>query len=98
MPVKTYIKKPVSVQAIQYNGHDDKENIAEIKRFVGAGLFTLIYPSDDWGKDITASVYDYLHDTWVGVKDGQYIIQGIQGEFYPHDEDLFPEAYDEKVA
>lgn len=49
---------------------------------------------DDWSDDITAAVYDYLHETYVGVKDGQWIICGIEGEFSPHDADLFKIAYD----
>jgi hypothetical protein len=51
-----------------------------------------------WGPEITAAVYDKLHETFVGVKDGDFIIEGLQGEFYPHDAALFPEAYDEVWA
>lgn len=36
-----------------------------------------------WGKDISAAVYDYLHETWVGLKYEQWIIFGTEGEFYP---------------
>jgi hypothetical protein len=69
-------------------------NVSEILEFTGH-YFRTRDVRDALGSDVTAEVYDYLHDTWVGVKDGDYIMQGIQGEFYPHDGPLFPEAYDE---
>lgn len=47
----------------------------------------------NWGQEIVAAVYDYLHDTWVGVKKGDWILRGTQGEFYPHDGALFAENY-----
>lgn len=53
------------------------------------------YVKDEkWGSDIVAAVYDYLHDTWVGVKKGQWIIRGVSGEYYPCDEDVLAETYD----
>jgi len=99
MPAKTYVKRPVKIEAIQFNG---KADFAEVREFT-EGKFILITEADrrgnsGWGPSITAAVHDRLHDTWVGVKDGQFIIKGIQGEFYPHDEALFPEVYDEVWA
>lgn len=47
-----------------------------------------------WGSDVVAAVYDKLHNTWVGVKDGQWIILGMKGEFYPCDHDVFEAKYD----
>ena len=31
-------------------------------------------------------VYDRLHDTWITVLSGQWIVQGVMGEFYPLDD------------
>lgn len=42
---------------------------------------------EEWSDDVTAAVYDYLHETYVGVKTGQFIICGTKGEFYPCDAD-----------
>lgn len=38
---------------------------------------------ETWGHDVTGAVYDRLHQTWVGVITGQWIICGTEGEFYP---------------
>ena len=50
--------------------------------------------SDNWGSDVVAAIYDKLHDTWVGVKKGQWIICGVKGEFYPCDDETFRETYE----
>lgn len=86
---KLYSKIPVSVWVIPYTNRDDQENVQSIIEFTDEKFRTI----DNGTSIITAEVYDELHDTWVGVKDGDYIIQGLQGEFYPHDGALFPHAY-----
>lgn len=43
----------------------------------------------------SAVVRDVLHDTWVNVATGDWIIQGLQGEFYPCKPDVFDASYDE---
>lgn len=90
--VKLYSKIPVTISAIQYTNPEDADRIAEIIGFSGAAFRI----RNEWERKdsvITAEIYDELHDTWVGVKNGDYIIKGLQGEFYPHDEALFPQAY-----
>ena len=38
-------------------------------------------------------VFDYLHQTWVGCKLGDFIIKGVKGEFYPCVKDVFEAKY-----
>ncbi|MBU8834161.1 hypothetical protein [Mycolicibacterium goodii] len=42
----------------------------------------------------TAVVFDELHDTWVNVRTGDWIIRGVKGEFYPCHPDTFAETYE----
>lgn len=84
---KYYRKKPVVVQAMQYSG----SNAKAVQQFVGGAGFALVHSEDP---EITAVVWDKLHSTWVGVKDGQWIIKGVQGEFYPCDDEVFKETYE----
>jgi hypothetical protein len=97
MPVKTYRKKPLSVQAIQYKGSQDLSTLSEILDFTDH-KFRVRDINEVGNSVITAEVYDELHETWVGVKDGDFILRGLEGEFYPHDGVLMPEAYDEVWA
>lgn len=42
-------------------------------------------------------VYDCLHESWVRLEEMDWIIKGIQGEFYPCKRDIFYQTY-ERVA
>lgn len=39
-------------------------------------------------------VYDFLHGTWVNFDEGDWIIKGVKGEFYPCKPDVFAVTYD----
>lgn len=86
--VQRFRKKPIVIEAIQFTG----QNWDEVKAFTGEDRFGTI--SAGQAVDLSAEVYDVLHSTWVGVKNGQWIIRGVQGEFYPIDETVLAETYD----
>ena len=78
-----YRKIPVEIEAIQWNG----ENFVEIDDFIT--VYHETYPKDGYiiiptleGK-MKANLYDY-------------IIKGVNGEFYPCKPDIFEKTY-EKV-
>lgn len=78
-----YIKKPVTVEAVQFNG----ENFDEI-----AQAFNIAPFKKDFGDQL-------LIDTLEGqmkAKPGDWIIKGIKGEFYPCKPDIFAESYEEQ--
>lgn len=54
---------------------------------VSAEMWKALVPhfNEEDHRDIIAVVFDRLHETWVGVKAGQFIICGLEGEFYPCD-------------
>lgn len=78
--IKKYVKKPVIIEAIQWTG----ENLSEIDKFVQAKVqkraLVLIIPTLE-GK-MRASL-------------GDYIIKGVNGEFYPCKPDIFDKTYEE---
>lgn len=89
-PIVRRRKKPVEVDTIQWTG----SNVDDLIAFTG-GDFLLVAPIEGtFAPDVTAKVFDELHDTWVGVKTGQHIVRGIQGEFYPIDETVLAETYE----
>jgi hypothetical protein len=77
-----YRKKPVVVEAIQWTG----TNVVELMDFVGT--------------DLTWIEGDPFVDTLEGdaltISFRDYVIRGIQGEFYPCKPDIFEDSY-EKV-
>ena len=88
-------KKPVVVDAIHFGGFNYvlirswQKSFGDPEGFWGVSLEDR---NDD--PDIIATVYDKLHSTNVGVKKGQWIIRGIQGEYYPCDPDVFENTYE----
>ena len=81
--MKKYIKKPIPVSAIQWTG----KNNDEIHKFC----------TNEEGKSFSFQNHEHI---WIGTKEGDlkakhgdYIIQGIEGEFYPCDKNIFEKSY-----
>ena len=88
MEAKKYRKKPVIIEAMQFDGSDSSGY--GILRWVGAGSRT-------WERDN----HHIMIPTLEGIMRadvGDYIIKGIQGEFYPCKPDIFAASYDELTA
>lgn len=85
-----YRTKPFTIEAVRFDG----TNHGEIMQFTN-NLFDKVHVDDRVDDpEITAQVFDVLHSTWVGVKDGQWIIKGNKGEFYPCDPEIFELKYE----
>lgn len=78
--IKKYRKKPVTIEAIQWTG----ENLSEIVEFTEGKVknhgLVLIIPK------LVGDVYASLSD---------YIIKGVNGEFYPCKLNIFAKTYEE---
>ncbi len=95
MKPMTYRKKPVEVQAIKFVY--SAEGIAALKDFCGDQLIT-------FGKDRSLLAVGWAQiGTLEDGKDGQakhiadegdFIIRGVQGEFYPCKPDIFDKTYE----
>lgn len=90
MTVKTFRKKPIQIQAVQWTGDNERE----IREWCGPSMFGTLQPAVHRDPEITAEVLDTLHSTWVGVKTGQWIVRGVKGEYYPIAEDVLAETYE----
>lgn len=76
-----YRKKPIVVEAVHWNGSNHKEIIDFAENKI-------------W--------FDALGNVWIATlegdmiaKKGDYIIKGVQGEFYPCKPNIFAETYEE---
>ena len=95
MPVKKYIKRAIEVQAIQWTG----ENHDEMYSFLVNGNGDSVIKPDIYNRFFKKDGTLYI-DTLEGymyVRKGNYVIKGIQGEYYPCDPDIFDQLYDEIV-
>lgn len=73
-------KKPVVIEAVKWNGNNHKEVIDFAENKI-------------W--------FDALGNMWIATlegdmvaKKGDYIIKGVQGEYYPCKPDIFAETYE----
>lgn len=83
MPTKRYIKRPIPIEALQIACNPE-----EIRAFLGeSGTISLIIDS----QDMTVVIHTLEGD--MTAHDGDYIIKGIKGEFYPCRRDIFEESY-----
>lgn len=91
--MKKYRKKPVIVEAVEYTGF----NIKEIKDFVGEQLICEIYDGA-YVAGVRPPRVDMRIKTLEGdmkVSTGDYIIKGVNGEFYPCKPEIFNKTYEE---
>jgi hypothetical protein len=96
-----YRTKVFEIEAVQFTG----DNFAEVHAFTegpeGRSQFAWISLGEgddvrlaDETDEFQAQVYDTLHDSWVNVKIGQWIIRGMKGEYYPCDPEVFDAKYE----
>lgn len=82
-----YRKKPVIIEAIQFI--DNADRIIEIHEFMGGDTIRVNYEDKD---------NPYLKiETLEGIMKasvGDYIIKGVNGEFYPCKPDIFEKTYE----
>ena len=78
-----YVKKPIVIEAIRFSSYDDETNIKAIAEFMGDIQF---------GGDRQIVIKTLEGDLFAS--EGDYIIKGIRGEFYPCKPDIFEASYD----
>jgi hypothetical protein len=85
-----YRKKPVIIEAIQFE--DNSDRIIEIHEFMGGDTIRVNYEDKD---------NPYLKiETLEGIMKasvGDYIIKGVNGEFYPCKPDIFEKTYERVI-
>ncbi len=77
--IKKYRKKPVVIEAMQWTG----ENTGRVFDFVGYDCLV--------NHKLVINTLEGKHYASVG----DYIIKGVQGEFYPCKPDIFEQTYEE---
>lgn len=98
MSVKQYRKKPVVIEAMQFDGsRESAQTICDwansFENTEGEPWITYITHGED-GYELP---HDLLVETLEGhmsVSEGDFVIKGVQGEFYPCKPDIFEASYD----
>lgn len=80
-----YRKKPVEIEAIQYRGHN---SFPLLKKFMGDEFEEVLFRP--FSEKIIIPTLEGDHEASIG----DYIIKGVQGEFYPCKPDVFEQTYE----
>lgn len=81
--MKKYRKKPVVIEAVQFTGN----NVDEILEFA----------KDSFNNPSTSEIVIPTLEGNMIASIGDYIIKGVNGEFYPCKPDIFDKTYEEVV-
>ena len=98
-----YRKKPVVIEAIQFTGENNK-NVVDVYNFIENANAESQSEIKCYGKNFemdfsngTCAVGDIIIKTLEGsmrAKHGDYIIKGVNGEFYPCKPGIFEKTYE----
>ena len=85
--IKKYKKKPVGIEAVQFT----RDNVEEIKEFTEGNAINFRTERCINGKSYCE--IKTLEGTMTATE-GDYIIKGVNGEFYPCKENIFIKTYE----
>lgn len=89
MEVKKYVKKPIVVEAIQFDYH---HNYHDVMDFLKGSNIDLKVNTDFGGVTTTILERD---DQSIPLFPGDFIVKGVDGSIYPVRQDTFWKVYDE---
>ena len=87
-------KKPVVIEFIQFNGNSNK---MEIENWMGRDLRCEIFSDSAYEAGVGAPYFSIFIPTLEGemrADPNDYIIKGVNGEFYPCKPDIFEKTYE----
>ena len=86
-----YRKKPVIIEAVQFNRLKAEKDVAKYYPMVRdlASLTTALGVEEREDRFFISTL-----EGGMAVIDGDYIIQGVEGEFYPCKPDIFEKTYE----
>lgn len=92
--IRQYRKKPVTVEAVQL----DNLNVPSVVRWIGEDKAKMNLESDEaWNLGKAPPIFSVTICTLEGdmkAMPGDYIIKGVNGEFYPCKPDIFEKTYE----
>lgn len=87
-------KKPVVIEAIQWNGNSNR---LDIEQFVGKKLKIELESETAYIAGVAPPFFNLFIDTLEGemkASPHDWIIKGVNGEFYPCKPDIFEKTYE----
>lgn len=87
-----YCTKYVEFNALQFDGTEESAEFIRTM-FPGSKFYIIDEEDRDDDPDLIAAVYDKLHSRFIPLHKSDYIIEGLEGEYYPCIESVFNRKY-----
>lgn len=88
---KEYRKKPVVIEAMEYTG----DNSHEVAQWSGASIEALLIKRNDGA--VPVEMYINTLEGRMKISPGDFVIKGVQGEFYPCKPEIFWATYEAEL-
>lgn len=92
--IKRYRKKPVEIEARLFSGTTDRMEVYKLADWCGGEFVHDTHPGQEHKTYYWSIQIPTLEGTMRAVP-GDFIIKGVQGEFYPCKPDIFEQTYEE---
>lgn len=94
MEIKLYKKKPVVIKAMQFKSDNDigNKNMSDIVNWINQGRSEV----GAWHNG--TNIFINTLEGTMRADFGDFIIQGVKGEFYPCKPDIFKTTYEEVIS
>lgn len=92
--MKKYRKKPVIIEAVQWNGLNFDECMNFMQEYLGSKI---AYEDEEKRSLKSKTISIRTLEGVMTASKGDYIIKGVNGEFYPCKPDIFEKTYEEVV-
>lgn len=86
--VRTYRKRPVEIQAVQFTGTG--ESCTEVTEFLGGSYSG----NQRWNSTTNTGGVILTLEGEMAFRPGDWIVRGVKGEFYPVRADIFEATYE----
>lgn len=96
MAVRKFKKLPVVIEAMQIDFSDHK-SIIDIQKWQGGNTPAMFHEFDQ-GRQMFTQCHIYTLEGPMEARNGDWIIKGVNGEFYPCKPDIFEKTYIEVFA
>jgi hypothetical protein len=90
--MQRFRKKPVVIEAIRFDVIDGRNNGAYCAHWCGGRYESTAKPSDP--DDVSHTIVIPTLEGLMTANNGDWIIKGVQGEFYPCKPDIFEATYE----
>ena len=92
--VQRFRKKPIEIEAVQFTDDKDDDNLMELADFIDNQDLIISYENGSNAPLLKIKTLEDANGSVHYASIGDWIIKGVNGEFYPCKPDIFEKTYE----